>query len=503
MDQQTPLQLHNLSELLKFQDKQKEAWETLFNPQCKYLLYGGAAGGGKSYFLRWAAIGLGLYYFTKYKINNIPIGLFSEDYPTLKDRQILKIKNEFPNWLGDLKEYRDEGFAFVAKPEYGSFIIMLRNLDDPSKYASTEFAAELVEEITKNQFETFESLRFRLRYPGIEDVKFIGSTNPGEIGHAWVKKLWINPDPKYPDLEQERFFFIPATAYDNKYIEKGYITQLQSLSANKRKAWLEGSWDVFEGQVFGEWERRTHVVEPFKIPKEWKRYMAMDWGSNKPFSVGWYAQNYDGRTYLYRELYMNGNEFEKRYGFPLTPYRLSRMILAINMRAEEDYEYFVADPSIWNKIVLGEHTKKQEGESIAEMMMKAGITRMIKGDNDRINGMGRYRQALARGSDGFPMYQMFSTCYDSIRTVPALIYDKVRVEDVDTDGEDHCYDRDRYFFMSRAAPPIFQGGPQPTPTQVYFARMKAEYEKNQEDPEGLSDWGGPEYAEWEEQTSEW
>src|SRR5581483_756671 len=138
------------TQLANFQDKQLTAWYTLLNPKCKYLLYGGAASGGKSYFLRWAAIGLGMYYYTKFGFERVPIGLFSADYPTLKDRQVIKMKQEIPSFLGQVRESRDEGYAFIGAPEYGSFLILLRNLDDPSKYKSAEFAAILVEELTEN-----------------------------------------------------------------------------------------------------------------------------------------------------------------------------------------------------------------------------------------------------------------------------------------------------------------------------------------------------------------
>src|SRR3990167_11321815 len=343
--------------LSQFQPKQLEAWNKLFDNRCKYLLYGGAAHGGKSYFLRWAALGLALYYTSKYKIRNIPIGLFSEDYPTLKDRQVVKIKHEFPRWLGELRETRDEGFLFLGNKRFGEFLILLRNLDDPSKYSSVEFAAEFVEELTQNPVETFEDLRFRLRFPGIDEVKFVGATNPGEVGHSWVKKIWIEPDPKNSDLEQDRFFFIPAKATDNRYTTEEDLNQLRSLPEQKRKAWLEGSWDVFEGQVFSEWSANTHVVEPFAIEKSWNRYIGIDWGVNKPLCVVWIAENQDGRMVAYRELYMNGDGFEKAFGKPLTPKRLANVIRLYNrkdaqvhqMNEDDIYEYAVADPSMWNQ----------------------------------------------------------------------------------------------------------------------------------------------------------
>lgn len=472
----------DFQQIAQFQPKQLEAWNQLFDKQCKYLLYGGAAHGGKSYFLRWSALGLALYYAKQYGIRGVQIGLFSEDYPTLKDRQIISIQREFPNWIGELKEYRDEGFAFKLKEQFGGGVILLRNLDDPSKYMSTEFAGEFVEELTRNPRQTFDDLRFRLRYRGIPDVKFVGSTNPGGIGHSWVKQLWIEPDPENPDKEEDKFFFVRATVYDNKFTQAGYIEQLQSLPEQKKKAWLEGSWDIFEGQVFSEWSNFTHVLQPFKIPSHWLRYIAMDWGSNKPFSVGWYSVSPEGRTYLYRELYMNGMRFEEKFGAPLTAKRLAKVIIGICEKAGEDYEYCVADPSMWNKILLGSSSSEDTGESYAEIMMNQGL-KMIKGDNDRVNGMGRFREALATAPDGKPWYQVFDNCYDTIRTVPALTYSKTRYEDVDTDGEDHCYDRDRYFFMSR---------PSETPRaekhlnriQRFRELKKMEYLRNEGEEEG-------------------
>lgn len=456
--------------LANFKARQIEAYHTLFNKQCKYLLYGGAAHGGKSYALRWLALSLGMYYYMKYGIKNVPIGLFSEDYPTLKDRQITKIKREFPAWLGTLKEDRDEGYMFEAAEEYGSFRILLRNLDDPAKYASAEFAAILVEELTKNPVETFEDLRFRLRYTGkkdiknelgeviekkdvvIDEVKFVGATNPGSIGHAWVKKYWIEPNPSDPDPEQDRFFFIRSLPEDNPFTTREYMMQLESMPEAKRKAWKLGSWDVFEGQVFTEWSKNIHVVKPFKIPSEWKRYKAMDWGSNKPFSVGWYAQDFEGHSYLYRELYMNKIDFNRKYKVPLTARRLARVILDIDKKTGETYQYCVADPSMWNKTILGEESAKPEGESIAEQMIEEGL-KLIRADNNREHGLERFQDALALMPDGKPEYQVFENCYDTKRTIPALVYDEHNVEDVDTDGEDHCYDRDRYYFMSRPVKP--------------------------------------------------
>lgn len=467
-----------------FQQRQKEAWRALLSDDVKYLLYGGAAGGGKSYFLRWAMYGLGMYYFKEYGLKGITLGLFCEDYPTLKDRQITKIKREFPPEMGRLVETRDEGYLFEARDR--AFTIMLRNLDDPSKYASVEFAAIGVDELTKNPLETFEDLRFRLRYPGLPTPKFLAGTNPGSIGHAWVKKLWIDPDPENPDPEQDKFFFVPSSVYDNTYIDSSYVDQLKSLPDQKRKAFLDGSWDIFEGQVFSEWSKHHHVVKPFPIPKEWRKYISMDWGSNKPFSVGWHAVSPDGRIYRFRELYMNSVQFEQRFGRPLTARRLAKIILAMNRKNDESYEYCVADPAMWNKVLLGKDSDITEGQSYAEIMMNAGLN-MIRGDNDRFNGMARFREALSMAPDGMPYYQSFETCYDFNRTIPALVYSKTKMEDVDTDGEDHTYDEARYFLMSRPQITTTPQGKEPTPVEVDFRRRVARMKRRDEDYED-GDW---------------
>ena len=155
-------------------------------------------------------------------------------------------------------------------------------------------------------------------------------------------------------------------------------------------------------------------------------------------------------------------------------------------KAGEKYEYCVGDPSMWNKIILGENTKNDEGESIAEIMMNQGLI-MRPGDNDRENGLARYREALAIGADRKPRYRVFSNCYDTIRTIPALVYDKTRVEDVDTDGEDHCYDRDRYYFMSRPVQSIKKDEKPKTKIQKHFAKAKERFENELE----------PEWRDWE------
>ena len=168
----------SLRDLINPEPRQLEFLQAL--DKYKYLLYGGAKGGGKSYILRWSLIKL-LAKWAEAGHKKVRVGLFCEDYPSLKDRQITKIQSEFPRWLGTLSDSSIEGMSYVLRPQFGGGVIALRNLDDPSKYASSEFAAAAVDELTKNKRAVFDQLRSIIRWPGIENTKFLAGTNPGEI----------------------------------------------------------------------------------------------------------------------------------------------------------------------------------------------------------------------------------------------------------------------------------------------------------------------------------
>lgn len=424
------------TDLAQFQPKQKEAWYTLLDPACKYLLYGGAAYGGKSYFLRWGCIGLGMYYYAKYGYKNIPIGLFSEDYPTLKDRQVIKMKNEIPAFIGRVIESRDEGYAFIANEEYGKFIIMLRNLDDPSKYSSVEFAAIAVEEITKNKKDTFDDLRFRMRYPGISDVKFMAATNPGSIGHGFVKKLWVAPDPANLDHEQDRFKFVPAYYSDNKFVTDDYVKQLDSLPEDKRRAYKDGSWDTFAGQYFPEWNLRLHTCKAFTPPSDWSRIGSFDWGYTAPFAYYSHAIQKvtlrDGRkfirVYTYKEL----------YGVGKTPEQWAERIMLTNNLNE--FAQFRADPSIFNK-------KPDGSVSIADQMntiFKENAYKLKPANNDRLNRWAYVHKWLSIAPDGLPYWIIMDSCPNLIRTLPEMVHDENKIEDLDSSAEDHGVDGSSY-----------------------------------------------------------
>lgn len=229
----------SFTELSGFFPKQNEA--KLASKRFKFTLFGGSVGSGKSRWLRWMMVYWLMEYYAKYQIKGIRAGLFCEDYPSLNDRQLSKIKFEFPSWLGRFNESKHE---FTLAPEYGSGVIAFRNLDDPSKYLSVEFAVIGIDEINRNPKTTFDMLRSRHRWPGIKDVKFLAGCNP--LGEAWVKNLWVKRLFPPEEKEQYEFVFVPALPTDNPHLPKEYYTSLESLPEAQRKAYLEGNWDAFD-----------------------------------------------------------------------------------------------------------------------------------------------------------------------------------------------------------------------------------------------------------------
>jgi len=281
-----------LSDYVALTDKQLEAVRA--SDQYGYLLYGGAGSGGKSFFLRWWCLRQLLKRYGDTGIKGLRVGLFSVDYPTLGDRQISRIAREFPERLGRLRQTKSDGYNFELYDEFGGGMIALRNLDRPEKYKSAEFCDIAVEELTENSKETFDDLRFRLRWPGISNPKFAAATNPTGPGHAWVKALWI--DQKFPPEMQNirhQFCYVPALPKDNPHVSSVYEETLKSLPTHKRKALLDGDWSNPEGQYFTNfeaYERKVHpsvvgqIVQPW-----WNHWVSQDWGFKHHSPVHWHA----------------------------------------------------------------------------------------------------------------------------------------------------------------------------------------------------------------------
>ncbi len=424
-----------MSELIRPNPKQREFLSAM--RRYAYLLYGGAAGGGKSFILRWGLLLFLVEAFARYHVRGCRVGLFCEDYTSLRDRQISKMKREIPRELGEVRSTKDEGLVHVLPESLGGGFISLRNLDDPTKYQSVEFAAIAVDELTKNPPGVFEDLRMRLRWPGFPAgfvFPFMAATNPGSVGHAWVKRYWIDRDiPRV--LDPGQFCYIKALASDNPMLPADYErTQLATIvDPQKRKAFQEGDWNMFAGQFFSEWRDELHVCDGFAVPRWWRRFRAMDWGYANPWASYWMAVDPDGDVYVYRELYERERDTEW-------------MAKRVKELSEgEEIDYTVLDPSCWDA---------SRGKSIADQLQEYGIA-CVPADNDRRSGWSQVRSFLAwqNRSDGTlarkPRLHIFGNCANLARTMPALVYAAANSEDCDTDGEDHGPDALRYGLMSR------------------------------------------------------
>lgn len=412
------------AELTSFTPKQITATEALYTH--RYVLYGGARGGGKSRWLRWAMIEYLISIYQDLGIAGVRGMLACETYRDLQDRQITKIKLEFPSWMGVLKDSKENGLAFHLDESLGGGVLALRNLDDPSKYQSSEFAIIGVDELTKIPKLTFDILRGSMRWPGVDHTVFMGATNPGGIGHAWVKALWV--DRIFPPelaARKDEFIFIQSLPADNPHLSQVYWDELNSLPKELRQAWVHGNWDIFSGMAFPGWSD-AHIVDPFDIPDYWVRVCGIDWGFAKPFCCLWVAKNPDtGQYIVYRELYQDG----------LTDVQQARLI-----REHSEGEMIrarYADPSMWS-------AKSQTVvTSTADIYAGEGVS-LTKADNGRLSGKRKVDRLLMPGANGQPGLVIFDTCRHFIRTFPLLARAKNDPEDVDTEQEDHAYDALRY-----------------------------------------------------------
>ena len=412
------------SDLCAFTPRQIEAAQAMYTH--RYILYGGARGGGKSRFLRWILVEYLISLFRDHGLKGARVMLACETYPDLRDRQITKIKLEMPAWMGTLADTKSDGLSFRLSDALGGGIIALRNLDDPSKYQSAEFAAIGVDELTKISRETFDILRGSMRWPGVDHTVFIGATNPGGIGHAWVKALWVDRQfPRELAARAHEFCFVQSLPADNPHLPQSYWDELNSLPENLRRAWVEGDWGVFSGMAFPAWGE-AHVCEPFDIPEHWPRTVGIDWGYAKPFAAIGVAVDPDtGRRYVYREVYQSG----------LTDQQQARAIR--EAFSGEVVRFYFADPSMWARKTQTVIT------STADIYAAEGV-RITQADNDRLGGKRKIDRLLMPLPDARPGLVVFKTVRNLLRTFPLLAYDQAHPEDVDTEQEDHPYDGLRY-----------------------------------------------------------
>ena len=435
-------------------EKQRAFHATVANE----VLYGGAAGGGKTKALIMDAL------FRTLKFPGTTAVVFRRTYQELEDTDIKEAIASYPK---ELARYNAGRHEFTLKN--GSKILFrhCENEADRFNYSGIEIQWLYFDELTSFEQSIYDFLKTRLRAKKSLGVVPIirGASNPGNIGHGWVKKMFVDAGP-YMSIQTRELYsealhksklvrtqYIPALATENPHITEDYIFELEQKPEALRRALLNGDWDSFEGQVFTEFVNdpahykdrlHTHVIEPFDIPLWWPRYMSFDHGYSRPFSVGYWAVDPEGRVYRYKEWY-GCKPRQANKGLEITPRQIAEGIVA--REAEESANNIsierIADPAIFDR---------SRGDSVADQMRpEPGRPGVIfhKGDNTRMAGKMQLHERLRFREDGKPMLYIFSTCADWIRTVPALPYSATKPEDIDSDAEDHAYDETRYFLMSR------------------------------------------------------
>jgi hypothetical protein len=286
---------------------------------------------------------------------------------------------------------------------------------------------------------------------GVQNKRIRSSANPGGVGHHWVKEYFVDPNPMGMELIDGKRMFIPSKLTDNHILmanDPEYEDTLRELGSPELvRAWLDGDWSVITGAYYPEFKIDTHVLEPFSLPDHLLRFRSCDWGSAKPFSVGWWAVSdgiehpitgqwlAPGALIRYREWY--GAKGPNK-GLYMTGNQVGRGIVE-RERNDPKLTYGVIDPSAY---------KADGGPSIAERMASEKCL-FRRADNQRIAGWDQLRDRLVGDIDTGPMIYCFNTCKDSIRTIPALQHDEDNPEDVNTDSEDHAGDDWRYACMSR------------------------------------------------------
>lgn len=459
-----------MSELLIPKPNEKQA--LFLADRHKFIGYGGARGGGKSWAVRVKAALLCLNY------PGIKVMIVRRTYPELQENHIiplcamLRCLDDEP--AGRIAVYNDAK-KHIVFPNGSRILFRYCDCDkDAARFQGTEVDVLFIDEATQHSETQLHALRACVRGVNNYPKRVYCTMNPGGVGHGWAKRLFI--DRQYEGAERaEDYSFIRSLVTDNAALmaaDPDYLRSLQSLPDKLRRAWLDGDWDIYEGQFFEDFRptpdislarergcgedaeelrrqrRFTHVIAPFDLAasacRGWTIFRSYDFGYGRPFSCAWWAVDYDGRLYRILEYY--GCTGQPNQGLRLSPDEQFREIA----RLEHEHPWLrgrsidgVADPSIWDS---------SRGESVAETAARYGIY-FLPGDNHRVAGWMQCHYRLQFDEEGLPGMYVFDTCAAFLRTVPALEFSRMRPEDLDTEQEDHVADEWRYACMSRPIAP--------------------------------------------------
>ena len=453
---------------LKVEETRNVIFKPNEGPQTDFLaaserevLYGGSAGGGKSY----AMLADPLRYMGNPSFSGLLLRHTTEELREL----IYKSQELYPKiWKGI--KWSERKMQWTAPSGAKLWMSYLDREDDVLRYQGLAFSWIGFDELT--QWATpfaWNYMRSRLRSTDPElPVYMRATTNPGGRGHHWVKKMFIDPaayntafnatdietgeELKYPSGHEKagkalfKRKFIPARLTDNPYLSTSgdYEAMLLSLPEQQRRQLLEGDWDIKEGAAFTEFDRKIHVIEPYSIPNNWVKFRACDYGYGSYSAVVWIAVAPSEQLIVYRELYVS----------KVLATDLADMILDLEA-GDGNIRYGVLDSSLW-------HKRGDTGPSLAEQMVQRGcrFRPSDRSKGSRVSGKNELHRRLQ--VDEFteePRLVFFNNCHNLIAQLPALPIDKKNPEDIDTNAEDHLYDALRYGIMSRPRFSIFDYDP--------------------------------------------
>lgn len=412
-------------DLSRTSDKQK----AFFEARTRFVAYGGARGGGKSWSVRQKAVLMAFNY------PGIRLLILRRTFPELRENHILPLMAE----LYGAAKYKETEKAFTfpngSRLKFG----YCDRETDVLQYQGQEYDVIFMDEATQFTEYQFQTLTACLRGANEFPKRFYLTCNPGGVGHAWVKRLFVTK--KYQNSERpEDYTFIRAGVKDNQVLVENdpeYVRMLENLPNDLRRAWLEGDWDVFMGQYFTEFRENLHVMNPFAIPDWWRRYFTMDYGLDM-FAAYWIAVDNYGRAYVYREAYMSN-------------LRMSEAAeMARDMTGGDHIEAWFAPPDMWNR-------RQDTGETVADAFAKAGIP-LVKASNNRAQGWLNVKEWLKPGLDeaGLPCagLRIFRNCVNLIESFPQLQVSQKDPNDCDTEPHEftHGPDAIRYFIAGRPCP---------------------------------------------------
>ena len=393
------------------------------------VLYGGAAGGGKSY----AMLVDPLRYAHRAAHRAL---ILRRSMPELREL-IDKSRELYPKAFPGCKYKEVEklwNFPSGAKIEFG----FLERDADVYRYQGQAYSWIGFDEITHQATEfSWNYLASRLRTTDPEIIPYMRCTaNPGGVGAHWVKKRYITPSPPNESFKGEDGLsrkFIPARLEDNPYLayDGRYEQMLKALPPTQRRQLLEGDWEVAEGAAFTEFDRDVHIIDPFEIPINWDRIKGIDYGYASESACVWGAIDRDDNTLIiYRELYRKG----------LLATDLAHLIAEMELNDPMSVPG-VLDTACWNRT-------GQTGPTVGETLVKAGH-KLRRADKNRVAGKIQIHEYLKVQQSGRPKLQIFNTCPNLIRELQSIPLDKSNPEDVNTHAPDHAYDALRYLIMSR------------------------------------------------------